>query len=146
MGEWTDAKIEVSYGPDYSELGKPPEPVRGNDGSFILMGGDRKSEDRKRIAVVDFHGKAKRGELYRAPDPEGLANAHRLAACWNFMYGIEDPTNFMAEVYECLDRFEDYFDNRADVDTSSGNQEPNTEMQHLVAIREILAMMEKNNG
>lgn len=100
MGEWTNVKIEVSYGPAFPELGKPSEPMRGNDGSFILMGGDQNSDDRKRIAVVDFHGKAKRGELYRAPDPEGLANAHRLAACWNVMDGIEDPAATMKEVRE----------------------------------------------
>jgi hypothetical protein len=70
----------------------------------------------------------------------------RIATCWNAMTGIPDPANFMADAYELLDLLEAYFDNRADVDTSSGNQEPNTEMQHLVAIRELLAAMERNHG
>jgi len=70
----------------------------------------------------------------------------RIATCWNAMTGIPDPSTFMADAYELLDLLEDYFDNRADVDTSSGNQEPNTEMQHLVAIRELLAAMERNHG
>lgn len=141
MGKWTNTKIKVSYGPDNSDLGRPAEPMRGNDGSFILMGGE--GDNRTRVAVVDFQGEAKRGEAWRTPDPVGLSNAHRLAACWNAMTGIEDPAAFMEEVREVLDALEDYFDNRADADQAPGDTPtPNEEMLHQVTIRALLAKME----
>ena len=71
----------------------------------------------------------------------------RIATCWNAMTGIPDPSTFMADAYELLDRLETYFDQRSDVvDGSYGIPEPNAEMQHLSAIRELMAAMEKNNG
>lgn len=76
----------------------------------------------------------------------GMAD-RRIRACVNALAGIPDPATFMADAYELLDRLEDYFDQRSDVaDGDYGVPEPNAEMQHLTAIRELMAAMEKNNG
>jgi len=78
---------------------------------------------------------------------QARANAARIVACWNAMRNVEDPATFMAKTYEILDRLEDYLDKRSDVvDGEDGQSEPNEEMQYLTAVRELLAIMEKNHG
>ena len=57
------------------EMGRP---FRHNDGSFNIVAGE--GDDRKPVATATFQGKAKRGQAYSAPDPEGLANAQLIAA------------------------------------------------------------------
>jgi hypothetical protein len=47
---------------------------RANDGSWGVSCGNG------RVCLVDFQGKAKRGQGYAAPDPEGMANARLIAA------------------------------------------------------------------
>lgn len=51
---------------------------RDNNGDWVILW-----EDGGRMGTVCFMGKAKRGEAYRAPDPEGLAIARRLVSLWN---------------------------------------------------------------
>lgn len=75
-GEWTVGMmpgVEIG-GKVVSEGG----PMRDNDGSFKIGAGHE--EDRTPVGTAAFRGSAKRGEGYRTPDPEGLANAHLMAA------------------------------------------------------------------
>ena len=70
------------------------------------------------------------------------SDAERLVACWNAMLGIPDPSTFMADTHELLDRLETYFDQRSDVvDGDYGVPEPNAEMQHLTAVQSVLAKL-----
>lgn len=62
--------------------GKPMEPFeeyfRDNNGDWIVG-----IVDGGRFCAVTFQGKAKRGQTYNAPDPEGFENAQRLTLAWN---------------------------------------------------------------
>lgn len=71
---------------DYTEnarlLGKVLEGHEGyfreNDGSWIIT-----DENGERIAAVQFKGKAKRGQTWCAPDPEGQSNAKLIVQSVN---------------------------------------------------------------
>lgn len=85
-GPWRVAMLDPAVPPELREVLKAegrqvdPYPARHNDGSFIVMCGDRDDEDRGPVADVKFCGKAKRGEAWRTEDPEGLARAHLIAS------------------------------------------------------------------
>jgi hypothetical protein len=72
--------------PEYEEraklLGKPLADHEGyfrdNDGSWVIQ-----DNEGNRIASVTFKGKAKRGETWNAPDPEGQANAELIVKAVN---------------------------------------------------------------
>lgn len=51
---------------------------RENDGSWVIQGSTG-----ARVATVQFKGKAKRGERWNAPDPEGQANAELIVVAVN---------------------------------------------------------------
>lgn len=51
---------------------------RDNNGDWVIL-----REDGERFGTVSFRGKAKRGQTWNAPDPEGQAAARRLVAMWN---------------------------------------------------------------
>ena len=75
---------------------------RSNDGSFAVT--QDQEYDPTHIGFVTFHGKAKRGQAWCTPDPEGDANA-RLVAAAPEMYEalnvalavIRSPQSFVVE-------------------------------------------------
>ena len=54
---------------------------RDNNGDWILMIGE--GDNKRRFGAVSFQGKAKRGQAYNAPDPEGFAAAQLVCRMWN---------------------------------------------------------------
>lgn len=56
---------------------------RDNNGDWVVGGGDG------RIAAVRFQGKAKRGEAYNAPDPEGMANGRLISAAPDMLEALK---------------------------------------------------------
>ena len=53
---------------------------RANDGAFAVTQDRTKYDNPSHIAFVTFHGKAKRGQAWCTPDPEGEANARLIMA------------------------------------------------------------------
>lgn len=68
--------------------GREPEPHEGyfreNSGDWIIGNGD------VRVGTATFKGRAKRGEGYNAPDPEGMANAKLFAASWDMANSLKE--------------------------------------------------------
>jgi hypothetical protein len=56
------------------ELSEHEGYMRSNDGDWMVVWSDGG------LASVQFKGKAKRGQGYQTPDPEGMANARLIAA------------------------------------------------------------------
>ncbi len=82
-GPWRFERLASAI--EYAELtGKTLEDhdgyFRTNGGDWIVSRVDDDGETGGQICEVAFRGKAKRGEAYKAPDPEGMANAHLIAA------------------------------------------------------------------
>lgn len=71
---------------------------RLNDGDHILIGGPL--DDGVCIAAVDFQTTAKRGQAWNTKDPEGRANADRLALCWNAHDGLVAALEWVADLDE----------------------------------------------
>jgi hypothetical protein len=92
---------------------------RENDGSWIV------THESGQIARITFHGSAKRGQGYMAPDPEGQANAHLIAAA---------PT-----MYEVLEECAEFFFERADADHNGERYVPNKDMKLLATVTAALA-------
>ena len=55
--------------------------ARENNGDWILMIGE--GDDRRRFGTVSMVAKAKRGQGWNAPDPEGFAQSQRICDLWN---------------------------------------------------------------
>lgn len=88
--------------------GTTPEPHEGyfrtNDGSWAV-GWKGDDGDGGRIALVDFKGKAKRGEAYCAPDPEGQANARLIASAPQLLEALKA---IRLRIEQCWDATPDY--------------------------------------
>jgi hypothetical protein len=64
---------------------------RSNDGSFAVT--QDQEYDPTHIGFVTFHGKAKRGQAWCTPDPEGEANARLIAAAPDYAKAAEELLN-----------------------------------------------------
>ena len=62
---------KLSYRPD----------ARENNGDWVILIGE--GDDRRRFGTVSMIAKAKRGDGWKTPDPEGEAIAQRLCDLWN---------------------------------------------------------------
>lgn len=75
-------KPQDTYIENAKILGKPLEAhigyMRENDGSWIIS-----DSSGMRFAIVPFCGKAKRGEAWNAPDPEGMEHAEFIVRAVN---------------------------------------------------------------
>ncbi len=84
-GKHTKWELRRSIKPEDAALLKIPEHeqyARGNDGSWGVFTSPDDAGEFHKIADACFRGKAKRGEAYRAPDPEGFANARLIAKAY----------------------------------------------------------------
>lgn len=73
-------------GPFYLAESKVMGPFRQNDGSFIIMRGVRGSDDAVPILHTLPQIKAKRGQGWNTPDPEGEKFARDLVDLLNKTY------------------------------------------------------------
>lgn len=102
--KWTPGPWELRKGvkDEDAALLKIPEHERysrDNEGGWrILTKPDNKKGDFKPVGVATFQGKAKRGEAYRAIDPEGMANARLLAAAPEMAESLARVTNRLERV------------------------------------------------
>jgi len=86
--------------------------ARDNNGDWIVT--FRNEDDSGRIAAVSFKGTAKRGQAYGAPDPEGMANAHLIAAAPDMFEALDGVHSFLMSapiesgICCCGDRVEDH--------------------------------------
>ena len=82
----TQVNLQLRRNPDYEDhaklLGKTIADHEGyprdNDGAWILT-----DESGNRAVTVAFRGKAKRGQAWNSPDPEGQAMANRIVESFN---------------------------------------------------------------
>jgi hypothetical protein len=65
---------------------------RDNDGSWAVT-----DAEGNQVARVTFKGKAKRGQGYCAPDPEGMANARLIAAAPDLLEACRKALNLCDE-------------------------------------------------
>ena len=66
---------------------------RDNDGSFVIV-----TKDGERIGTAAFQGKAKRGEMWRTPNPEGEANARLMAQSPRLVEAIRETLRVLGRV------------------------------------------------
>lgn len=111
MGEWTKGRIRLD---------------RTRAGRAIV------SECNRTIAAAHLLGGSH-------TEAEADANAERIIACWNAMFGVKDPEMFMDDLRELLSDLSACFDNKSDLqDGDYGTQEPNAELRHYAAIEALL--------
>ena len=86
-GPWTLFRME-GFDALHKLRGTKPEEHEGyfrtNDGSWAISNPDG------RICLADFKGKAKRGEAWKAPDPEGMADARLTSRQAEGMEALKD--------------------------------------------------------
>lgn len=63
---------------------------RENNGDFVVVTDRPEAEDGKRVAAVSFQATAKRGQTFKAQDPEGLANANLVAAAPTMLAALQE--------------------------------------------------------
>jgi len=74
------AKLKGEHIPDHNKY------MRENNGDWIIV----KADGSGRIGTATFRGKAKRGQAWQAPDPEGLANARLIAKCPEMLEALKE--------------------------------------------------------
>jgi len=65
---------------------------RRNEGHWVIV-----TDDGDFLGLAAFQGLAKRGEAYRTPDPEGLANARLIAAAPALLAALEKLFLYVTE-------------------------------------------------
>jgi hypothetical protein len=77
METTTKAKLRIAG----AKIGDDIHYGRENNGDWILMLGD--DEEAVRFGTVSMVAKAKRGQGWNTPDPEGFARAQAICDMWN---------------------------------------------------------------
>jgi hypothetical protein len=89
-GPWRFARLEGSeelYRLQKREMPEHEGYFRENSGDWVV--GFTSEHGQGRIAAVAFKGKAKRGQGWTAPDPEGMANARLIAAAPDLLEALK---------------------------------------------------------